>query len=70
VATTPSHHADQKRDGVTTPASSGNQLCVDSTSSSANPAYNYKTHQFIENVALQGGAAGGFPATAAAFCKH
>jgi hypothetical protein len=70
VATIPSHHADQVRDGVTSPNTGGNQLCVDSTKSSANPAFNYKTHEFIENVALQGGAAGGFPATAAAFCKH
>jgi hypothetical protein len=70
VATTPSHHADQVRDGVTTPTSGGNQLCVDSTMSNANPAFNYKNHQFMENVALQGGAAGGIPTTAAGFCKH
>jgi hypothetical protein len=70
VATTPSHHADQVRDGVTNPTTSGNQLCVDSTKSHANPAFNYKTHEFIENLPLQGGTAGGFPANAAAFCKH
>jgi hypothetical protein len=70
VTTTPSHHADQVRDGVTNSTTSGNQLCVDSTKSHANPAFNYKTHQFVENVPLQGGAAGGFPASAAAFCKH
>jgi hypothetical protein len=70
VTTTPSHHADQMRDGVTTPTTGGNQLCVDSTVSHANPAFNYKTHEFIENVPLQGGAAGGFPANAGAFCKH
>jgi hypothetical protein len=70
VTTTPSHHADQVRDGVTNPKTDGNQLCVDSTRSNASPAYNYNTHQFIENVPLQGGAAGGFPASATAFCKH
>jgi hypothetical protein len=38
--------------------------------SNANPAYNYKNHQFIDHTALQGGTAGGVPATAADFCKH
>jgi hypothetical protein len=70
VVTTPSHHADQVRDGVTNPKTAGNQLCVDSTRSNANPAFNYKNHKFIENVPLQGGVAGHIPATAPAFCKH
>jgi hypothetical protein len=70
VATVPSHHADQTRDGRTTPTSAGNQLCVDSTMSNANPAFSYATHAFIENQALQGGRNGGIPTTAAGFCKH
>jgi hypothetical protein len=70
VATTPSHHADQVLDGVTSPTSAGNQLCVDTTMSSAQPPFNYTNHNFIENVGLQGGTAGGIPANAAAFCKH
>jgi hypothetical protein len=70
VATTPSHHADQARDGVTNPTTVGNQICVDSVASNANPRFNYGNHSFIENVALQGGRAGAIPATAAGFCKH
>jgi hypothetical protein len=70
VTTTPSHHADQVLDGVTTPTSAGNQLCVDTTMSSAQPPFNYRNHNFIENAGLQGGTAGGIPASAAAFCKH
>jgi hypothetical protein len=70
VATVPSHHADQVRDGVTAPTSMGNQLCVDSQQSNANPAFNYASHAFLENEPLQGGTAGGIPATPAGFCKH
>jgi hypothetical protein len=70
VATVPSHHADQTRDGVTNPPTNGNQLCVDSTASNANPPYNYRKRQFIENQPLQGGVNGGIPAAAAGFCKH
>jgi hypothetical protein len=74
VATVPSHHADQTRDGTTNPNTQGNQLCVDSIMSAANPRFNYVSHQFIENQAVQGGAQGGpnggIPAAAAGFCKH
>ncbi len=70
VATVPSNHADQARDGVTSPTSLGNELCVDSTASQANPAYNYKSHAFVEHQPLQGGTNGGIAATAAGFCKH
>jgi hypothetical protein len=70
VATVPSHHADQTRDGMTTPNTAGNQLCVDSTMSNANPAFPYMNHAFIENTPLQPGNQGDIPATAAGFCKH
>jgi hypothetical protein len=73
VTTVPSHHADQVLDGPTTATptgSAGNQLCVDTTVSQANPPFNYTNHAFLENTALQGGRAGGRPASAAAFCKH
>jgi hypothetical protein len=60
----PSHHPDPTRDGT------GNQICVDSTMSSATPPYNYTSHAFIEHAALQGGANGSIPATVAGFCKH
>lgn len=70
VTTVPSHHADQQRDGPTTPTTAGNQLCVDSQKSDANPVYNYKDHRFLENEPLQGGTAGGIPAMAAEMCKH
>jgi hypothetical protein len=70
VATVPSNHADQVRDGVTSPTSLGNQLCVDSTMSNANPAYNYTSHAFIEHQPLQGGTNGGIPSAAPGFCKH
>jgi hypothetical protein len=70
VTTVPSHHADQTRDGVTAPTSKGNDVCVDSTMSAANPAYSYTSHAFLEHQALQGGTNGGIPATAAGFCKH
>ncbi len=70
VVTVPSHHADQLRDGTTNPTSNGNQVCVDSQKSRANPVYNYRTHDFVENQPLQGGTNGGLPPTVAGFCKH
>ncbi|MDP9150923.1 MAG: hypothetical protein M3O36_13415 [Myxococcota bacterium] len=70
VVTVPSHHADPMRDGPGTMASSGNQICVDSQSSHATPAYNYRSHDFVENQPLQGGTNGALPVTAGAFCKH
>jgi hypothetical protein len=70
VATIPSHHADQLRDGVTNPNTAGNAVCVESVVSRANPAYNYRTRQFLENQPLQGGANGGIPPIPAGFCKH
>ena len=70
VATVPSSHADQIRDGVTTPATAGNELCVDSTMSAASPPYDYTSHAFVEREPLQGGAEGGIPGAAAGFCKH
>jgi hypothetical protein len=70
VATIPSHHADQTRDGVTNPTTTGNDVCVESTTSNANPAYSYTGHAFIEHQALQGGTNGAIPAMAAGFCKH
>ena len=70
VATVPSHHADQVRDGVTNPTSAGNALCVDSTMSGAIPPVDYASHALIEDVAVQGGMDGGIPAGAAGFCKH
>jgi hypothetical protein len=68
VVTVPSHHADQTRDGVTSPTTNGNQLCVDSTGSGAPTPY--KNHDFVEPTAVQTGAAGSLPTSAAGFCKH
>jgi hypothetical protein len=70
VATVPSNHADQLRDGVTSPTTAGNQLCVDSTMSQANPPYDYTSHAFLEHQPLQGGTDGGIPGSAPGFCKH
>jgi hypothetical protein len=70
VITVPSHHADQTRDGVTNPTTSGNEFCVDSTMSNANPPFNYKTHAFVENLMLQPPPPGSIPMTTAGYCKH
>jgi hypothetical protein len=70
IITVPSHHADQTRDGVTNPTTSGNQFCVDSTMNNANPPYNYTTHDFVENMQLQGAMKGSIPMTTAGYCKH
>jgi hypothetical protein len=68
VATVPSHHADQTRDGVTTPATNGNQLCVDSMGTGAPTPYS--NHDFVEPTAVQTGATGSLPTSAPGFCKH
>ena len=68
VATLPAHYADPTRDGPG--ASSG--VCVDSRNN-ATPApnkYSYANHQFIDHVALQGGANGGTPTLPTDWCKH
>ncbi len=70
VQTVPSHHADQVRDGVTSPNTNGNGTCVDSITSNANPPYDYTSHVYIENQPLQGGVNGGIPTTIGGFCKH